>query len=147
MAVLYFSTCLLILVVDLLTKFKTGIQCLRVNKNMNKIFSAVLLVFLLAACSANTFDFPVENKTSLTSIECKPWIQTGSNLYKSTCLVDNLNGNEKRPLKLVAYNETGREIASAYIGKLTIGEKIKVNKAMSFGDETLPAMLVLEIAN
>ena len=113
---------------------------------MNKIAIIPFLALCFAGCSVNSFDLPISNKTNLASIECKPWIETGNNLYKSTCLIDNANGNEKRPLELAVYNETGRKIGNAFIGIISAGEKLKLNKAITLEGKSMPATVVLDVS-
>jgi len=90
------------------------------------------------------FDIPVTNKTRVASIFCNGWDKIGENLVKSTCQIDNLNKTETKDLEIRAYDKQGMIIGSAFIGKATIGEKVRINKAMIMERLETPAQMTLE---
>ncbi len=115
---------------------------------MIKPVSVILTSLFFAGCSGtDSIDLPISNNTKVTHIECKPWIKQGSNRFTSTCLIDNADGNEKRALKIAAYDAHGSEIGTAFIGKVTIGQKIRLNKTMPLNGEVMPSSVNLDIAN
>jgi len=97
---------------------------------------AIIFTVLLVGCSdySDPTQLPVENKTNISSFECGTWYRN-ENLYKSTCLVDNISGAEQRPVTIVAYNNRGAVVGEAYIGTATVGMKVKINKALLATDE------------
>lgn len=115
---------------------------------MIKPVAIILTSLFFAGCSGtDSIDLPITNNTNVSHIECRPWIKQGSNRFTSTCLIDNADGKEKRPLKIAAYDAHGTEIGTAFIGKVTIGQKIRVNKTMPLNGEVMPSSVNLEIAN
>ena len=108
---------------------------------------AVLLGLLASGCympNNFSFDVPVTNKTNMTSIVCEDWDKIGENIVKSTCHIDNLNRAESRPVEIRAYDKQGFVIGKAFIGKATIGSKVRINKAMEMERMEAPAIITLE---
>jgi len=115
---------------------------------MKKIL-IISLSLLLSACWVPfqfSFDVPVENKTNVADIRCNTWYKVGESTVKSTCHVDNLDGAEQRALAIRAYDAQGFIIGSAMVGKATIGEKVRINKAMLMSRLEEPASITLEVA-
>ena len=112
-------------------------------------YSLILLITLtLSGCYMPTnfsFDVPIINKTKISSIWCEDWAKIGDNLVKSTCHIDNRNSAEINPVEIRAYDKQGQLIAKASIGKATIGEKVRINKAMVMDRLEAPASMTLEV--
>lgn len=81
------------------------------------------------------------NNTRIGNIDCNSWYHN-ENMYKSSCFIDNADSAEQRPIRIVAFNDKGAEIGDAFIGRATIGMKVKVNKAMLLQGK--PSTLTLE---
>lgn len=114
-----------------------------------KSLATVLLSLLVTGCympNNFSFDVPVANKTNITSIFCEDWHKIGDNIVKSTCHIDNLNAAEKKPVEIRAYDRQGFVIGKAFIGKATIGSKVRINKAMEMDRMETPATITLETA-
>lgn len=112
-----------------------------------KSLATALISIIVTGCYVPTnfsFNVPVTNKTNLTSIVCEDWDNIGDNIVKSTCHIDNINQAEKRPVEIRAYDAQGFMIGKAYIGKATIGSKVRINKAMKMERMEAPAVLALE---
>ena len=113
---------------------------------MHKTFP-IALTLLLSACynpSNFSFSLPVTNNTSVTAIACQDWDKIGEDIVKSTCHFDNQNSAETRPLVLRALDADGNELGNAYIGKATIGEKVRLNKAMTMTSMVKPDKIILD---
>lgn len=108
----------------------------------------ILVVFFIFGCSAppsGTYDLPVINKTKISLVDCEKWNRISDKLIKSTCLFDNKNRAETGFLEIQAYDRNHALIGRTSIGKITIGEKVRINKSMALkmGDE--PVMMTLEM--
>ena len=113
-----------------------------------KIIFALIVSSTLLGCSApdsGSFELTVDNQTNIKSFSCERWHQIGDNIVKSTCFVDNVDKAEMRPVEIRAYDQQDNLIGSALIGKATIGEKVKINKAMAMTEVAEPARLTLEV--
>ena len=106
------------------------------------------LTLSLSGCYVPTnfsYDVPIENNTDVASIFCEDWAKIGDNLVKSTCHIDNQHSAEMKPIEIRAYDKNGFIIGTADLGKSTIGEKIRINKAMIMERLETPARMTLEI--
>jgi hypothetical protein len=116
---------------------------------MKKNIILLNLLPLILGCSAppsGTFDLTVKNKTNITLIDCDKWHRISADVIKSTCLFDNQNKAEMRALSLVAHDENDSVIGRSPIGKVTIGEKLKINKSMTIKPGDIPVLMTLEAA-
>ncbi len=110
------------------------------------VISATLLLSGCYNPGNFSFNMPLNNKTNVTSIFCQDWDKIGDDIVKSTCHVDNLNSAETRSLVIRAFDKQGIEIGNAVIGKATIGEKLRINKAMILTKMEKPAEMTLEVS-
>lgn len=113
---------------------------------MKKLLLA-LIILTLSGCYMPTnfsFDVPIDNKTNVTSIHCGNWNKISENMVKSTCHFDNKNSAELKPVEIRAYDKQGFLLGKAMVGKATIGEKIRINKAMVLERLEKPFSMTLE---
>jgi len=110
--------------------------------------SVIIMALFIYGCSAppsGTYDLPVLNKTSVSLVQCEKWNRISDKLIKSTCLFDNRNRAETGSLEIRAYDRNHVLIGRAPIGKVTIGEKVRINKAMAVKMDEEPVMMSLEV--
>ena len=110
------------------------------------IFNLLILTWGCSAPPPGTFDLSVTNKTKISLVDCDKWHRISDDVIKSTCLFDNQNKAEMRALEMLAYDENDLVIGRSSIGKITIGEKFKINKSMTIKPKDIPVMMVLEAA-
>ncbi|NNJ92518.1 MAG: hypothetical protein HKP55_12660 [Gammaproteobacteria bacterium] len=114
---------------------------------MTKLIVIVMVVFI-SGCSAppsGTYDLPVINKTNVLLVNCGKWNRISDKLIKATCLFDNKNKAEAGSLEIRAYDRNQALIGRTTIGKVTIGEKVRINKAMAVKMDDEPVMMTLEV--
>jgi hypothetical protein len=108
---------------------------------------SALIMLTLSGCYMPTnfsFDVPITNKTNISSIHCGNWNKISDNMVKSTCHFDNKNSAELKPVEIRAYDKQGFLIGKALVGKATIGEKVRINKAMVMERLEEPSTMTLE---
>lgn len=115
---------------------------------MKNLFLSLGSLLWLAACSLPddfSFDVPVENRTKVKSFSCERWFQVSDNSVKSTCDIDNREPAETGSLVILAFDSNGELLGRTQIGKVTIGEKLRLNKGMKMHSMKTPALVTLEV--
>jgi hypothetical protein len=112
------------------------------------MLAVIVMVLFISGCSvppSGSYDLPLINETKISMVQCEQWNRISDKLIKSTCLFDNKNRAETGSLVIRAYDKNHFLIGRTSIGKVTIGEKVRINKAMAVKMSDEPVRMTLEV--